>query len=156
MQEFRLPDLGEGMVEAEVRNWLVRPGDTIKAYEPMVQVETNKSLMDIPSPVSGRVLEIRVPAGQVAKKGEVLVIFAEAGNGAATPPPPTSRETGAPAPTVGKAVRAACWPHPLCAGSPLSWASIWSRSAPPILTGASPLKMFAPTPPAHRKRGPLP
>ena len=75
MQEFKLPDLGEGMHEAEIARWLVKPGDTIKLDQPMVEVETDKALVEIPSPVAGRISDIRVQAGQVAKVGEVLVIF---------------------------------------------------------------------------------
>src|SRR5579859_333445 len=73
MQEFKLPDLGEGMQEAEIRRWLIQPGDTIKLDQPMVEVETDKAVVEIPSPFAGRVAEIRVSAGQVAKLGEVLV-----------------------------------------------------------------------------------
>src|SRR5947207_13677777 len=79
MHEFRLPDLGEGMQEAEVRRWLIKPGDTIKLDQPMVEVETDKAVVEIPSPVAGRVSELRVGEGQVAKLGEVLVIFDQAG-----------------------------------------------------------------------------
>jgi len=75
MQEFKLPDLGEGMHEAEIARWLVKPGDTIKLDQPVVEVETDKALVEIPSPVAGRIRDIRVQAGQVAKVGEVLVIF---------------------------------------------------------------------------------
>jgi pyruvate dehydrogenase E2 component (dihydrolipoamide acetyltransferase) len=75
MQEFKLPDLGEGMHEAEVVEWLVKPGDTVKLDQMMVKVETDKAIVEIPSPVAGRVNEIRVQDGQVAKVGEVLVVF---------------------------------------------------------------------------------
>jgi len=75
MQEFKLPDLGEGMQEAEIVEWLVKPGDTLKLDQTMVKVETDKAVVEIPSPVAGRVAEIRVQDGQVAKVGDVLVIF---------------------------------------------------------------------------------
>src|SRR2546421_2618041 len=75
MQEFKLPDLGEGMHEAEVVEWLVEPGDTGKLDQTMVKVETDKASVEIPSPVAGRISEIRVQNGQVAKVGEVLVVF---------------------------------------------------------------------------------
>lgn len=75
MQEFKLPDLGEGMHEAEVRRWLVKAGDTIKRDQPMVEVETDKAVIEIPSPVAGRVSSIRVGEGTVAQLGEVLVVF---------------------------------------------------------------------------------
>src|SRR6185312_13189450 len=75
MYEFKLPDLGEGMQEAEIRRWLVQPGDIIKLDQPMVEVETDKAVVEIPSPIAGRVANIRVQAGQVAQLGEVLVIL---------------------------------------------------------------------------------
>src|SRR5436853_1581041 len=75
MQEFKLPDLGEGMQEAEIRRWLIKPGDTIKLDQPMVEVETDKAVVEIPSPVAARIADIRVPEGKVAKLGEVLIVF---------------------------------------------------------------------------------
>jgi pyruvate dehydrogenase E2 component (dihydrolipoamide acetyltransferase) len=75
MHEFMLPDLGEGMQEAEIRRWLVQPGDTVKRDQTMVEVETDKAVVEIPSPVAGKVAAIRVPAGATAKLGEVLVVF---------------------------------------------------------------------------------
>src|SRR5579864_6026561 len=75
MQEFKLPDLGEGMQEAEIVQWLVKPGDTIKLDQTMVKVETDKAVVEIPSPLAGRVTEIRVQDGQVAKVGDTLVVF---------------------------------------------------------------------------------
>ncbi len=96
MQEFKLPDLGEGMHEAEIRRWLVRVGETIKAYQPMVEVETDKAVVEIPAPMTARVAEIRVPEGQVAQKGEILITFETAGNGAG--PVPAAGDAAAPAP----------------------------------------------------------
>src|SRR5690348_7962391 len=75
MQEFKLPDLGEGMQEAEVVEWLVKAGDTLKLDQTMVKVETDKAVVEIPSPVAGRVAEIRVQDGQTAKVGDVLIVF---------------------------------------------------------------------------------
>jgi pyruvate dehydrogenase E2 component (dihydrolipoamide acetyltransferase) len=75
MYEFKLHDLGEGMQEAEIRRWLVNPGDEVRRDQPMVEVETDKAVVEIPSPIAGRVAEIRTPAGSVAKVGQVLVTF---------------------------------------------------------------------------------
>jgi pyruvate dehydrogenase E2 component (dihydrolipoamide acetyltransferase) len=83
MHEFMLPDLGEGMQEAEIRRWLVQPGDTVKRDQTMVEVETDKAVVEIPSPVAGKVAAIRVPAGATAKLGEVLVVF-DTPNGSAS------------------------------------------------------------------------
>ena len=89
MQEFKLPDLGEGMQEAEVVEWLVKAGDTLKLDQTMLKVETDKAVVEIPSPFAGRVAEIRVQDGQVAKVGDVLVVFENAtttNGGSATTP----------------------------------------------------------------------
>jgi pyruvate/2-oxoglutarate dehydrogenase complex dihydrolipoamide acyltransferase (E2) component len=75
MQEFRLPDLGEGMQEAEIRRWLVKPGDTVKLDQPMVEVETDKAVVEIPSPLAGQIKELCVPEGARAKLGDALVLF---------------------------------------------------------------------------------
>lgn len=62
--EFRLPDLGEGVTEGEIATWLVAVGDTIAEDDPMVEVETDKATVDIPSPVDGVVAAIHVEAGR--------------------------------------------------------------------------------------------
>ena len=75
MSELKLADLGEGMHEAEIVEWLVKVGDTVKLDQTVVKVETDKAVVEIPSPVTGRVTEIRVQDGQTARVGDVLVIF---------------------------------------------------------------------------------
>ncbi len=75
MSELKLADLGEGMHEAEVVEWLVNVGDTVKLDQTVVKVETDKAIVEIPAPVAGRVSEIRVPNGQTAKVGDVLIVF---------------------------------------------------------------------------------
>lgn len=75
MSELKLADLGEGMHEAEVVEWLVKVGDTVKLDQTVVKVETDKAIVEIPAPVAGRVSEILVPNGQTAKVGDVLVVF---------------------------------------------------------------------------------
>jgi pyruvate dehydrogenase E2 component (dihydrolipoamide acetyltransferase) len=106
MQEFKLPDLGEGMHEAEIVQWLVKPGDTIKLDQTMVKVETDKAVVEIPSPVAGRVTEIRVQDGQVAKVGDVLVVFETSTNGGGSTPsqdstaiPVTTQPASTPSPS---------------------------------------------------------
>ncbi len=106
MQEFKLPDLGEGMHEAEIVQWLVKPGDTIKLDQTMVKVETDKAVVEIPSPVAGRVAEIRFQDGQVAKVGDVLVVFETSAKGDGSTPsqdstaiPATTQPAGKPSPS---------------------------------------------------------
>jgi len=83
MYEFKLADLGEGMHEAEIVEWLIQEGDTAKLDQTIARVETDKAIVELPAPVTGRVSEIRVKDGQVAKVGETLVVFetANAANG---------------------------------------------------------------------------
>ncbi|MEO8953920.1 MAG: biotin/lipoyl-containing protein, partial [Ktedonobacteraceae bacterium] len=75
MYEFKLADLGEGMHEAEIVEWLIHEGDTAKLDQTIARVETDKAIVELPAPVTGRVSEIRVKDGQVAKVGETLVVF---------------------------------------------------------------------------------
>src|SRR5260370_1471797 len=84
MQEFKLPDLGEGMHEAEIRRWLINHGDSVKLDQPMVEVETDKAVVEIPAPLSGRVAALHVQEGQVAKLGEVLVSFVSSSSNASS------------------------------------------------------------------------
>ena len=76
---FRLPDLGEGLTEAEIIKVLVQEGDVIQEDAPLIEVETDKANVEIPSPMSGRVAKIHVEAGQTVKVGSVLVTFDDAG-----------------------------------------------------------------------------
>src|SRR5579863_1331156 len=75
MYEFKLADLGEGMHEAEIVEWLIKVGDTTKLDQTIARVETDKAIVELPAPVSGKVSQIRVKDGEVAKVGDVLVIF---------------------------------------------------------------------------------
>ncbi len=75
MYEFKLADLGEGMHEAEIVEWLIQVGDTPKLDQTIARVETDKAIVELPAPVSGKVSEIRVKGGETAKVGDVLIIF---------------------------------------------------------------------------------
>ncbi|OLC38366.1 MAG: hypothetical protein AUH81_04235 [Candidatus Rokubacteria bacterium 13_1_40CM_4_69_5] len=74
---FRLPDLGEGLTEAEIIKVLVREGQVIQEDAPLLEVETDKAQVEIPSPLSGRVEKIHVQPGQTVRVGDVLVTFAD-------------------------------------------------------------------------------
>ena len=121
MQEFKLPDLGEGMQEAEIRRWLIKSGDTVKLDQPMVQVETDKAVVEIPAPLSGRVADIHVQEGHVAKLGEVLVSFSSPSDNASVstavsaPAPATSATGAAPANTQRTEAGATVHPHRILA-----------------------------------------
>src|SRR5690606_9489000 len=72
---FTLPDLGEGLVEATVLEWLVAPGDRIERNAPLVELETTKSAVEVPSPYSGTVLRLHAEADEVVQVGAALVTF---------------------------------------------------------------------------------
>jgi pyruvate dehydrogenase E2 component (dihydrolipoamide acetyltransferase) len=77
--EFKLPDLGEGLTEAEIARWLVEEGDTVGEDQPLVEVQTDKTTVEIPSPRAGTVLKILVPEGDVAPVGAVIVVIGQEG-----------------------------------------------------------------------------
>ena len=70
--DFRLPDLGEGIAEGEVIEWLVKEGDTVKEHQAIVKMETDKAVVEVPSPKAGKLLKINFKAGDVVKVGEIL------------------------------------------------------------------------------------
>jgi pyruvate dehydrogenase E2 component (dihydrolipoamide acetyltransferase) len=76
---FALPDLGEGLTEAEIRQVLVREGDVVREDAPLLEVETDKATVEIPSPIGGRVERIHVAPGQTVKVGQVLITFGDGG-----------------------------------------------------------------------------
>ena len=78
-QSFKLPDLGEGLTEGEVARWLVAEGQEIAEDDPLVEIQTDKATVEIPSPYTGTVLRILVPEGEVAPVGAVLVVIGEPG-----------------------------------------------------------------------------
>jgi len=92
-REFKLPDIGEGVHEGEVVKWFVKEGDPIQENDPVVEVMTDKVTVQIPSPVTGKVLQLRAKEGEVVKVGATLVVFGEAGEAAPTRPTAPARPT---------------------------------------------------------------
>jgi pyruvate/2-oxoglutarate dehydrogenase complex dihydrolipoamide acyltransferase (E2) component len=82
--EFRLPDLGEGLTEGEVARWLVQEGQEIAEDDPLVEIQTDKTTVEIPSPAAGVVSRILVQEGDVVPVGTVLVVIGEDGARAET------------------------------------------------------------------------
>ncbi|MGH8914185.1 MAG: biotin/lipoyl-containing protein, partial [Acidimicrobiia bacterium] len=92
-REFRLPDIGEGLTEAEIVRWLVPEGGRVEADQPVVEVETDKAVVEIPSPYAGTVLRHGGAEGETIAVGSVLVVIGDGSETAATaPPPPTETE----------------------------------------------------------------
>jgi 2-oxoisovalerate dehydrogenase E2 component (dihydrolipoyl transacylase) len=99
---FKLPDLGEGTVEAEIVNWRVKPGDTVAEDEVIVEVMTEKAAVELPAPVGGRVLSITGAPGDMVPVGADLIVI----------------ETGAPAATAASAPAAVPAPAAAPASAP--------------------------------------
>jgi pyruvate dehydrogenase E2 component (dihydrolipoamide acetyltransferase) len=96
VREFKLPDVGEGLSEAEIVAWLVEVGDPVSEDQPVAEVETDKAVVEVPAPVHGTVREIRAEEGEMVPVGEVIITFDVAGEAdaeAATSEPPTETET---------------------------------------------------------------
>jgi pyruvate dehydrogenase E2 component (dihydrolipoamide acetyltransferase) len=89
--EFKLPDLGEGLTEGEVARWLVSVGDEVAEDQPLVEIQTDKTTVEIPSPAAGKVAQILVEEGNVVPVGTVLVVIGEDGAAAASPQPEPSK-----------------------------------------------------------------
>jgi pyruvate dehydrogenase E2 component (dihydrolipoamide acetyltransferase) len=106
--EFKLPDLGEGLTEGEIARWLVEEGQEIVEDDPLVEIATDKTTVEIPSPAGGTVSRILVPEGEVVPVGTVLVVIGGDGSG----PVPVSdtetrpQKTPAVSPPAGEKVRA--------------------------------------------------
>ncbi|TDW17880.1 dihydrolipoamide acetyltransferase family protein [Kribbella kalugense] len=73
IQQFRLPDVGEGLVEAEIVSWKVKPGDTVKLNDTVVEIETAKSLVELPVPFAGTITELLVPEGETVPVGTPII-----------------------------------------------------------------------------------
>ncbi len=94
MYELKLPDLGEGIAEAEILAWHIRPGDTVAEDAPLVDVETDKATVTIPSPIAGKVMRLLAEVGDIVQVGQVIVEFdvvgeSETAASRSVPLPPT-------------------------------------------------------------------
>jgi pyruvate dehydrogenase E2 component (dihydrolipoamide acetyltransferase) len=75
LKDFKLPDLGEGLTEGEILKWLVQPGDTVTLNQPIVEVETAKAAVEIPSPYAGVVTELHHAEGETVDVGQPIITF---------------------------------------------------------------------------------
>jgi len=129
--EFKLPDLGEGIHEGEILKWHVEVGGSVKEDDPLVDVETDKAAVTIPSPKAGRVAAINAKVGDTAKVGAVIVVLDDGTAAAAPPAPPAMAATPA---------------------APAAPATPPSRAAAPAAVATQPV----PAIPAAAPRGPVP
>jgi pyruvate/2-oxoglutarate dehydrogenase complex dihydrolipoamide acyltransferase (E2) component len=105
--EFKLPDLGEGLTEGEIARWLVTEGQELAEDDPLVEIQTDKTTVEIPSPAAGTVTSILVEEGKVVPVGTVLVVIGGESDGeepstATKPAPPERPAKGRVTPLVRK------------------------------------------------------
>jgi pyruvate dehydrogenase E2 component (dihydrolipoamide acetyltransferase) len=79
MIEFKFPDVGEGIAEGEIVRWLVKVGDTVRAHQPLVEMETDKAVVELPAPSGGVVKELRGEEGETVPVGAILAVIEEGG-----------------------------------------------------------------------------
>ncbi|MGD1008972.1 MAG: dihydrolipoamide acetyltransferase family protein [Candidatus Aminicenantales bacterium] len=103
-KQFRFPDVGEGITEGEIVHWLVKEGDGVKADQTLAEIETDKAIVEMPSPYAGTVLKLHFKEKDIVKVGQVLVTIGEKGE--AVP------EAGAPAAEKAAAPQAGAGPAP--------------------------------------------
>src|SRR6266404_4101164 len=75
--DFPLPELGEGVYEAELLRWLVKPGDAVKRGQPLMEVMTDKATMEVPAPFAGKIKSLQGETGQTLKVGQVVLTYGE-------------------------------------------------------------------------------
>ncbi len=97
ISEFRLPDLGEGLPEAEIVQWLVAEGDTVTLNQPIAEVETAKAIVELPSPFAGTVRQLHAETGTVVEVGSPLIAIEVPGAGSDTPTVASTGTAGEPA-----------------------------------------------------------
>ncbi|NEB44568.1 biotin/lipoyl-containing protein, partial [Streptomyces sp. SID339] len=97
LAEFKMPDVGEGLTEAEILKWYVQPGDTVTDGQVVCEVETAKAAVELPIPFNGVVRELRFPEGTTVDVGQVIIAVDVSGGGAPVAEQATVPE---PAPTA--------------------------------------------------------
>ena len=88
VKQFKLPDVGEGLTEADIVSWKVKPGDTVTVNQVIVEIETAKSLVELPSPFDGVVTDLLVPEGQSVDVGTPIIAVDVSGDAGAVEPGP--------------------------------------------------------------------
>lgn len=122
--QFKMPDIGEGIAEGEIVKIDIKVGDTIQEDDILFEVQNDKSVEEIPSPVSGKVLEVKVQEGTVARVGDIIVVIddgsgpAEASAPAAAPAAPAAPAAAPAAPAAPTGVPAASNPGKLVLAMP--------------------------------------
>ena len=134
---FNLPDVGEGVVEGEIVKWNVKPGDTVKEDEPLVELMTDKATVSIPSSVNGKVVSTTGKPGDMVPVGAELIVFEVKGDGSPKPkskpkPEPVAEPEPKPEPVVEPEPK----PEPVAAPSPSAPAPVASSGTKPLASPA--------------------
>ncbi|MDX2203827.1 MAG: biotin/lipoyl-containing protein, partial [Hyphomicrobiaceae bacterium] len=95
--EIKVPALGESVTEATVGQWFKKPGEPVKADEPVVELETDKVTVEVPSPSAGVLADIKFEKGKTVAVGTILGFINEAAKGAAAPAPAAAAPAAQPA-----------------------------------------------------------
>jgi pyruvate/2-oxoglutarate dehydrogenase complex dihydrolipoamide acyltransferase (E2) component len=98
--ELKLPDLGEGLTEGEIARWLVQEGQEVAEDDPLVEIQTDKTTVEIPSPAAGVVTRILAAEGEVVPVGTTIVVIGGDGDGAAAAPSDERQPRAEPAPSA--------------------------------------------------------
>ncbi|MEC5151621.1 dihydrolipoamide acetyltransferase family protein [Cryobacterium sp. GrIS_2_6] len=144
---FTLPDVGEGLTEAEIVEWRVAPGDTVSINQVLVEIETAKSLVELPSPFVGVVGDILVEVGTTVDVGTVIITIVPAEEPAAVSAAPAAAAAAVPADAGAGKVPAVNVTE--LAGAALDTGSTITAEEPKVLVGRG----AAPSVPTRRRRG---
>src|SRR4051794_2525958 len=99
--DFALPELGEGVYEAELVEWRVKPGETVKRGQTLMEMLTDKASMEVPAPFAGTITDLKAEPGAQIKVGDVVLAYTPAGKEEAPAPAPVAR----PVPVQAEAAR---------------------------------------------------
>lgn len=130
LAEFKMPDVGEGLTEAEILKWFVAPGDTVTDGQVVCEVETAKAAVELPIPFNGVVSELRFPEGTTVDVGQVIITVDVSGGSASAQTPAASAQTSAaPAETAAPAEK------PAAAAAEAAPEEAASQGRQPVLVG---------------------
>src|SRR3954465_5490968 len=102
-RQFKLPDVGEGLTEGEILQWLVAVGDTVTVNQPLCEVETAKAAVELPSPFAGTVTELLFDAGTMVDVGTPIITIDAGGDAAPAPVAPAAEDAEPAAGLIGGA-----------------------------------------------------
>ena len=106
-KEFKLPDLGSGLQEGQIVNWLVKVGQTVTTSDDLCEVETEKAVIEIPVPFAGTILELKADVGEAVAVGAVLAVIGDAGESTESAEAPVAVAAASEAPAVAASAPAA-------------------------------------------------